>query len=112
MFSASRVGERRDIARREDLADRNRLPLKTKAAVVFTERSTSKVADDDAVLAMAMRFRAPVIGIATSGGRLPQALIRLAEQRIVVPPIDAAVVAGVIEAVTAAKSGTTAHHDQ
>ena len=73
--------------------------------MVFTEptKPKSSVNEDEEAVAIAMRLRCPIIGIATALGRLPKALIRLAEHRVVVPPIDATVVADVVEAVTATR---------
>jgi cell division protease FtsH len=89
----------------DDLHDRSRTMLTARAVIVFTEHAKSKTAakDDGDAIAAAMKLRSAVIGIVTPLGELPKALLRLAELRIVVPPIDAAVVADVIEAVTAAR---------
>ncbi|MEY9464001.1 AAA family ATPase [Bradyrhizobium ottawaense] len=85
----------------DDLDDRFRSSPTTGSVVVFTDSGKSKVTTkDDEAVAAAMRLRCAVIGIARPGDRLPRALLRIAEHRIVVPPMDADVVAGVIEAVT------------
>jgi len=85
----------------DDLADRLHSSRTTNSVVVFTDSGKSKVTTkDDEAVAAAMRLRCAVIGIARPGDRLPRALMRIAEHRIVVPPMDADVVAGVIEAVT------------
>lgn len=52
-------------------------------------------------IAAAVQLRCSLIGIAADLGDLPSELVSLAEHRIVVRPIDAAVIATVIEAVTA-----------
>jgi len=85
----------------DDLVDRFRVSPTNSSVVVFTDSGKSKITtqDDEAVVA-AMRLRCAVIGIARPGDRLPRALLRIAEHRIVVPPMDVDVVAGVIEAVT------------
>ena len=55
---------------------------------------------DDGAFAAAIQMRAAIIGIAEHADQLPRGLDCLAEHRVVVPPIDAEVVAEVIEAVT------------
>lgn len=88
----------------DDLPDRLYSTPATNSVVVFTDAGKSKVvAKDDDAVAAAMRLRCAVIGIARPGDRLPRALLRIAEDRIVVPPMDADVVAGVIEAVTGSR---------
>ena len=88
----------------EDLTERNRFSPTTNSVVVFTDSGNSKVtAKDDEAVAAAMRLRCAVIGIALPGDRLPRALLRIAEHRIVVPPLDADTVAGVIEVVTGSR---------
>ncbi|MBR0821474.1 AAA family ATPase [Bradyrhizobium liaoningense] len=79
-----------------------------RSLIVFGEhtKSTASVEDQDRGVAIAMRLRCPVVGITTAFGRLPRALVRLAEHRVVVPPIDAVVVADVIEAVTGTRPKT------
>ncbi|WP_036030050.1 AAA family ATPase [Bradyrhizobium yuanmingense] len=85
----------------DDLDDRFRSSPTTGSVVVFTDSGKSKVTTkDDKAVAAAMRLGCAVIGIARPGDRLPRALLRIAEHRIVVPPMDADVVASVIEAVT------------
>lgn len=88
-----------------DLDDRSHVTRTGGSVVVFTEPTKTKISpeEDNAAVAIAMRLRCATIGIGTPFGRLPKALVRLAEQRVVVPPIDAAVVAEVIEAVTASR---------
>lgn len=83
----------------DDLAGRFHSTRTANSVVVFTDKSKVAPAGDEAVAA-AMRLRCAVIGIARPGDRLPKALLRIAEHRIVVPPMDADTVAGVIEAVT------------
>jgi cell division protease FtsH len=51
-------------------------------------------------IAAAAQLRSSLVGIAADPSLLPQELVSLAEHRIVVPPIDGAVIATVIEAVT------------
>lgn len=89
----------------DDLDDRSHVTRSGNSVVVFTEQTKSKssLEADDEAIAIAMRFRCAIIGIATPLGRLPKTLVRLADHRVVVPPIDATVVADVIEAVTAAR---------
>ncbi|MCK1620813.1 AAA family ATPase [Bradyrhizobium sp. 159] len=86
----------------DDLDDRSHVTRAGGSAVVFTEPTKSKTSskEDDEALAIAMRLRCATIGIGTPFGKLPKSLLRLAEYRVVVPPIDAAVLADVIEAVT------------
>ena len=60
---------------------------------------------DDATFAAAIQLRAAIIGIAEHASQLPRGLGCLAEHRVVVPPIDAEVVAEVIEAVTGVRPG-------
>lgn len=85
-----------------DLDDRNHMTRARGSAVVFTEATKSKSSseEDYEAVAIAMRLRCATIGIGTPFGKLPKTLVRLADRRIVVPPIDAAVVADVMEAVT------------
>ena len=89
----------------DDLDDRKHVTRTGESLVVFTEptKPKSSANEDEEAVAIAMRLRCPIIGIATALGRLPKALIRLAEHRVVVPPIDATVVADVVEAVTATR---------
>jgi cell division protease FtsH len=84
-----------------DLDDRNHMTRAGGSAVVFTEPAKSKSSseEDYEAVAIAMRLRCATIGIGTPFGKLPKTLVRLAEHRVVVPPIDAAVVADVMEAV-------------
>ncbi|MFK4506505.1 hypothetical protein LPJ38_29600 [Bradyrhizobium daqingense] len=86
----------------DDLDDRSHVTRAGGSAVVFTEPTKSKTSskEDDEALAIAMRLRCATIGIGTPFGKLPKSLLRLAEHRVIVPPIDAAVLAEVIEAVT------------
>ena len=86
-----------------DLDDRSHVTRTGRSVVVFTEATKSSSEEDDEAVAIATRLRCAIIGIATPLGRLPKTLIRLAEDRVVVPPIDATVVADVIEAVTATR---------
>lgn len=85
-----------------DLDDRNHTRRARGSAVVFTEPTKSKSSseEENEAVAIAMRLRCATIGIGTAFGKLPKTLVRLAEHRVVVPPIDAAVVADVMEAVT------------
>lgn len=88
----------------DDLDDRSHVTRAAGSAVVFTEPTKSKSSkEDDEALAIAMRLRCATIGIGTPFGKLPKSLLRLAEHRVIVPPIDAAVLADVIEAVTGAR---------
>lgn len=85
----------------DDLDDRSHVTRARGSAVVFTEPTKSKTSkEDDEALAIAMRLRCATIGIGTPFGKLPKSLLRLAEHRVIVPAIDAAVLADVIEAVT------------
>ena len=52
-----------------------------------------------------MQLRCSIIGVAADPSQLPRELISLAEQRIVVPPLDSTTVAAVIEAVTGRHPG-------
>jgi cell division protease FtsH len=94
----------------DDLDDRSHVTRTGKSVVVFTEQTKSKSSseENDEAVAIATRFRCAIIGIATPLGRLPKTLVRLAEHRVVVPPIDATVVADVIEAVTATRPAVDA----
>jgi cell division protease FtsH len=85
-----------------DLDDRNHVTRAEGSAVVFTEPTKSKISSEEGyeAVAVAMRLRCATIGIGTPFGRLPKTLVRLAEHRVIVPPIDAAVIADVMEAVT------------
>ena len=89
----------------DDLDDGSHVTRTGGSVVVFTGRPKSKssLKGEDEAVAIAMRFRSAIIGIATPLGRLPKTLVRLAEHRVIVPPIDATVVADVIEAVTTAR---------
>jgi hypothetical protein len=53
-----------------------------------------------AEFAAAVQLRCSLVGIAADPSHLPQEFVNLAEHRIVVPPIDGAIIATVIEAVT------------
>ena len=65
------------------------------------EGRTKKAEKEDAQFAAAVQRRCAIIGIAAEPGRLlPSDLVRLAEHHIVVPRLDGAAVAAVIEAVT------------
>ena len=94
----------------DDLDNRSHVTRSGNSVVVFMEQTKSKssLEGDDEAVAIAMRFRCATIGIVTALGRLPKTLVRLAEHRVVVPPIDATVVADVIEAVTAARPAVDA----
>jgi cell division protease FtsH len=94
----------------DELDDRSHVTKTGNSVVVFTEptKSKSSFGGDDEAVAIAMRFRCAIIGIVTPLGRLPKTLVRLAEHRVIVPPIDATVVADVIEAVTAARPAVDA----
>ncbi|MBR0994533.1 AAA family ATPase [Bradyrhizobium japonicum] len=86
----------------DDLDDRSHVTRAGGSAVVFTEPTKSKTSskEDNEALAIAMRLRCATIGIGTPFGNLPKSLLRLAEHRVIVPAIDAVVLAEVIEAVT------------
>jgi cell division protease FtsH len=60
---------------------------------------------DGTEVAAAVQLRCSIIGIATDTSQLPRELVSLAEHRIVVPPLDSAAVAAVIEAVTGKRPG-------
>jgi len=65
-----------------------------------------KASTDSAEFAAAVQQRWAVIGIAVDPDReLPRDLVRMAEHRIVVPPLDASAVAAVIEVVTGRRPG-------
>jgi DNA polymerase III delta prime subunit len=51
-------------------------------------------------IAAAIQLRCSIVGVAADPGQLPRELVSLAEHRIVVPPLDSATIASVIEAVT------------
>jgi len=55
--------------------------------------------------AAAVQLRCAIIGITADPSQLPQELVCLAEHRIIVPPLDGAAVAAVIEAVTGKHPG-------
>ena len=84
----------------DDLDDRSHVTRGS--AVVFTEPTKSKLSPEEGseAVAVAMRLRCATIGIGTPFGSLPKTLVRLAEHRVIVPPIDAAIIADVMEAVT------------
>jgi hypothetical protein len=69
------------------------------------EAKPRKVLAGGAEIAAAVQLRCSLIGIAADPSHLPLELVSLAEHRIVVPPIDGAVVATVIEAVTGRHPG-------
>jgi cell division protease FtsH len=65
------------------------------------EDKANKASGDNAELAAAVQQRCAVLGIAVDPDReLPRDLVRMAENRIVVKPLDASAIAAVIEAVT------------
>jgi cell division protease FtsH len=70
------------------------------------EAKPGKAFAGGAGIAAAVQLRCSLVGIAADPGHLPQELVSLAEYRIVVPPIDGAVIAKVIEAVTGRKPDT------
>ena len=51
-------------------------------------------------IAAAIQLRCSIVGVAADTGQLPRELVSLAEHRIVVPSLDGATIASVIEAVT------------
>ncbi|HEY4980517.1 MAG TPA: AAA family ATPase [Bradyrhizobium sp.] len=70
------------------------------------EEKSKKSSTDDAEFAAAVQRRCAILGIAADADSLlPRGLVRLAEHRIVVPPLDASAVAAVIEAVTGRRPG-------
>jgi len=70
------------------------------------EGKTKKPTTDNGDLATAIQLRCAIIGIAPDPDRLlPRDLVRLAEHRIVVPPLDGAAIGAVIEAVTGRNPG-------
>ena len=67
---------------------------------------TKKPTSDNGELATAIQLRCAVLGIAADPDRLlSRDLVRLAEHRIIVPPLDGAAVGAVIEAVTGRHPG-------
>ena len=64
------------------------------------ESTPRKTRASGAEFAAAMQLHCAIIGITSSPGLLPRELVSLAEHRIVVPPLDGATIAAVIEAVT------------
>jgi cell division protease FtsH len=70
------------------------------------EGKTKKSTNDNGGLTTAIQSRCAIIGIATDPDRLlPRDLVRLAEHRVKVPPLDGAAVGAVIEAVTGRHPG-------
>jgi hypothetical protein len=70
------------------------------------EGKAKKSANDNGDFAAAVQWRCAVLGIAADPDRLlPRDLVRLADYRIVVPPLDGSAVAAVIEAVTGRHPG-------
>jgi cell division protease FtsH len=72
--------------------------------VVILERSDHvkprKALSGDAEIAAAVQLRCSIVGVAADPNLLPSELLSLAEHRIVVPPLNNAAIAAVIEAVT------------
>jgi len=81
----------------------------TGTVVIFKradEAKPKKASVGGADFAAAVQLRCAIIGIGADPSQLPQELISLAEVRILVPPLDGAAVAAVIEAVTGKHPGT------
>jgi cell division protease FtsH len=64
------------------------------------EAKPRKALAGGAEFAAAVQLRCAIIGIAADSRQLPRELVSLAEHHIVVPPLDSAAIAAVIEAVT------------
>jgi cell division protease FtsH len=80
----------------------------TGTVVIFKradEAKPRKALVGGAEFAAAVQLRCAIIGIAADPSQLPQELVSLAEHRIIVPPLDGAAVAAVIEAVTGKHPG-------
>jgi cell division protease FtsH len=93
----------------DDLVGTNRPTASTRSVIVFTEHVKSKRVPDenDEAIVAAMKLRCAVIGISTPFGKLPKALVRIAECRVVVPPIDGAAIADVLETTTGTRPALT-----
>jgi cell division protease FtsH len=74
----------------------------TPGTVVIFKRSdeAKKALTGAAEIAAAIQLRCSIVGVAADTSRLPSELVSLAEHRIVVPPLDSAAIASVIEAIT------------
>ena len=76
----------------------------TPGTVVIFKRSDEtkpkKALTGTAEMAAAIQLRCSIVGVAADPSQLPRELVSLAEHRIVVPPLDSATIASVIEAVT------------
>ena len=77
------------------------------SVIVFSsndESSNKALAKGNSAFGAAVQRRAAIVGIAADPSRmLPSHMVRLADQRIVLPPLDAEAVAAVIEAITGSK---------
>jgi cell division protease FtsH len=86
-----------------DSLDKQLTAASTRTVIIFKrtdEAKPRKAWADGAGIAAAVQLRCSLVGITADPGHLPPELVSLAEHRIVVPPIDGAVIATVIEAVT------------
>jgi cell division protease FtsH len=91
-----------------DSLDKQPIAASPGTVIIFkrtNEAKPRKVFAGGAGMAAAVQLRCSLIGIAADPSHLPLELVSLAEHRIVVSPIDGAVVATVIEAVTGRHPG-------
>jgi cell division protease FtsH len=74
----------------------------TSGTVIIFQRSqeVKKALTGVTEIAAAVQLRCPIIGIAADLSQLPKELVSLAEHRIVVPPLNGAAIAAVVEAIT------------
>jgi cell division protease FtsH len=92
-----------------DSLDKQPTAASPRTVIIFKrtdEAKPRKAWADGAGIAAAVQLHCSLVGIAADPGHLPQELVSLAEHRIVVPPIDGADIAKVIEAVTGRKPDT------
>jgi hypothetical protein len=86
-----------------DGLDKQTTPAPAGTVLIFkrTDEPTSRKALAGGVeFAAAVQLRCAILGITADTGQLPRELVSLAEHRIVVPPLNGAAIAAVIEAVT------------
>ena len=105
------LGFEAPVLEREDLVKRTTV-ASTGTVVIFESSdgtASRKAAADSAAIAAAVQLRCAIIGITADLGLLPRELVSLAEQRIVVPPLDARAIGAVIEAVTGRHPSTQIH---
>ena len=106
------LGFEAPVLEREDLVGNGTTVASTGTVVIFESSdgtASRKAAADSAAIAAAVQLRCAIIGITADLGLLPRELVSLAEQRIVVPPLDARAIGAVIEAVTGRHPSTQIH---